>query len=63
MPILNTTRRPRRKARSSLPLFDWARDGELLSQVAVRAVARRINVSPAVALVLAELSGLMRERH
>jgi hypothetical protein len=45
-------------------LFTWSRDAELLSTPAVRAITRRTGVSPALALVLAELAGLSREaRH
>jgi hypothetical protein len=41
-----------------------AREIELLSIHAVRRVVHRANVSPALALAIAELSGLMREvRH
>lgn len=41
-----------------------ARDIELLAVHAVRAVVRRAQVSPALALAIAELSGLIREpRH
>jgi hypothetical protein len=58
----SSTRRVRRKAHSCLPLFDWARDAELLIHPAVRAVTRRTHLSPALALAIAELSGLIRER-
>ncbi len=58
----NSMRRHRRKPRSRTPdLFDWARNRELLTTPAVRAVSRRTGVSPALALALAELSGLLRE--
>jgi hypothetical protein len=60
-----TTKRPLRKAKSRAPdLFAWSRNTELLKHTAVSAITRRVNVSPALALVFAELAGLMREtRH
>lgn len=59
----NSMRRRRRKACPCTPdLFDWARQRELLSTPAVRAVARRTGMSPALALAIAELAGLVRER-
>jgi hypothetical protein len=49
---LSNTKRSSRKAKSCPP------------DPAVRAVARRTNISPALALVVAELAGLTREvRH
>jgi hypothetical protein len=62
---LSNTKRSSRKAKSCPPdLFTWQRDTELLTNPAVRAVARRTNISPALALVVAELAGLTREvRH
>ncbi|GGK28222.1 hypothetical protein GCM10011322_13420 [Salinarimonas ramus] len=43
-------------------LFDWSRNRDLLSNPAVRRVARR-GLSPALALAIAELAGLgSRER-
>ncbi len=62
---LSIRKRSSRKAKSCAPdLFTWSRDTELLTNRTVRAIARRTNVSPALALVLAELAGLAREvRH
>jgi hypothetical protein len=57
----HNTRRPRRKAPVCPSLFDWNRSIELLNRPAVRTVARRARVSPALASVIAELSGLIRE--
>ena len=58
----HTMRRRRRKGGLRTPdLFDWARNRDLLTAPAVRAVSRRAGVSPALALALAELSGLSRE--
>jgi hypothetical protein len=55
-------RRRRRKACCCTPdLFDHARQVDLLTTPAVRAIQRRAGVSPALALALAELSGLSRE--
>ncbi|GEO19221.1 hypothetical protein [Microvirga aerophila] len=45
-------------------LLTWSRDNELLTHPPVRVITQRTNVSPALALVFAELAGLMREvRH
>jgi hypothetical protein len=65
MNSMPTTKRSLRKAKSCLPdLFAWSRKTELLAHPPVRVITRRANVSPALALVFAELSGLMREtRH
>ena len=62
---LPTTKRLRRKAESCPPdLFTWSRDTELLANPAVRAITRRTNVSPILALVVAELAGITRDaRH
>jgi hypothetical protein len=55
-------RRPRRKARSCSPdLFDWQRSQELLSAPSIRIIARKAQVSPALAAVIADLCGLSRE--
>jgi hypothetical protein len=57
-----TTKRSSRKAKSCLPdLFTWSRDTELHTHWAVRTITRRTNVSPALALVLAELVDIARE--
>ena len=55
-------RRSRRKARSSSPdLFDWQRTQELLSAPTIRTIARKAQVSPALAAVIADLCGFSRE--
>jgi len=55
-------RRLRRKARSCSPdLFDWQRGQDLLSAPTIRTITRKAQVSPAVAVVIAELCGLSRE--
>jgi hypothetical protein len=55
-------RRSRRKARSCSPdLFDWQCSQELLSAPTIRTIARRAQVSPALAAVIADLCGLSRE--
>ncbi len=62
----NSTRaRSTRKAKPCLPdLFSWSRDVEHLTSPAVRSIMRRTGYSPSVALVIAELAGLVREgRH
>jgi hypothetical protein len=61
----NTRLRPSRKAKSCAPdLFDWARQSELKTTPAIRAITRRANVSPALVLALAELAGFRQEvRH
>jgi hypothetical protein len=61
----SNTLRATRKAKSCAPdLFDWARQNELNTTPAIRAISRRAGVSPALALTLAELAGLTREaRH
>jgi hypothetical protein len=57
-------RKTRRKARGgalsrdSLPLFDWAQSQGLLEHPPVRHLVRQNRLSPALALVYAELSGL-----
>ena len=61
MQQLYNTRRPRRKAPVCTSLSDWERSVEVLNRPAVRTVARRARVSPALASVIAELSGLIRE--
>ena len=54
---------PKRQAKAGAPdLFDWSREAELLTHPAVRAVVSQAKVSPALALTIAELSGLMRGR-
>jgi hypothetical protein len=57
----HSMRRTRRKAPVCPSLFDWERSVELLNLPAVRTVARRARVSPALASVIVELSGLIRE--
>lgn len=58
----HSMRRRRRKACLRTPdLFDWARNRELLTAPAVRAISRRTGMNAVLALVLAELSGLSRE--
>ncbi len=58
-----TMRRSRRKARQSTPdLFERSRDQDILNIPAVRTVARRAGVGPALALALAELAGFIKER-
>ena len=55
-------RRSRRKARSCSPdLFDWQRSQELLSAPTIRTIARKAQVSPALAAVIADLCGFSRE--
>jgi hypothetical protein len=55
-------RRPRRKARSRSPdLFDWQCSQELLSAPTIRTIARKAQVSPARAAVIADLCGFSRE--
>ncbi len=62
MHSLNSTNRRRQKAKSRLPdLFTWAREAELMRQPPVRTLMQRTGCSPAVALALAELAGLLRE--
>ena len=62
MPKYSSTRSRGRKAKSRLPdLFSWARDAELMRQPPVRTLMQRTGCSPAVALALAELAGLLRE--
>ncbi len=57
-----TTRSRGRKAQPCAPdLFTFARDAELLNQRSVRSIARRTGSSPALALAIAELAGLIRE--
>jgi hypothetical protein len=61
----NSRLRSSRKAKSCAPdLFDWARQNELRAPPAIRAITRHVNVSPALALALAELAGFGQEaRH
>ena len=55
-------RRSRRKARSCSPdLFDWQCSQELLSAPTIRTIARKAQVSPALAAVIADLCGFSRE--
>ncbi|WP_047191807.1 hypothetical protein [Microvirga vignae] len=65
MKTLHIIKRISRKAKSRLPdLFDWARQNELHAHTAIRAITRRTGVSPALALVIAELAGLTTQvRH
>ncbi len=59
---LSTTNRRRREAKSRVPdLFTWAREADLMRQPPVRTLMQRTSCSPAVALALAELAGLLRE--
>ena len=51
-----------RKAVAWPDLFERARDQDLLTIPAVRTVARRAGVGPALALALAELAGFIQER-
>lgn len=54
--------RSKRKAKvCASDLFQWSRDAELLTIHSVRSVAHRTKASPALALTIAELSGLLRE--
>ena len=63
--------RPYRKSRRSarggalssagLPLFDWADTRTLLERASVRHLVRRTRISPALALVYAELAGFSVE--
>ena len=57
-----TGSRPHAKTLSNFPrdndLFDFARDQENLARLAVRRLARRLRVSPTMAALIAELSGL-----
>jgi hypothetical protein len=58
----HSMRRLRRKARSCSPdLFDWQHRQELLSAPTIRTIARKAQVSPALAAVIADLCGLSRE--
>ncbi len=62
MQNLNSTNRRRRKAKSRLPdLFSWAREADLMRQPPVRTLMQRTGCSPALALAIAELAGLLRE--
>ena len=55
-------RRSRRKARSCSPdLFEWQCSQELLSAPTIRTIARKAQVSPALAAVIADLCGFSRE--
>jgi hypothetical protein len=52
---------PKRQAKAGAPdLFDWSRETELLTYPVIRTVVSQAKVSPALALTIAELSGLMR---
>ena len=63
--------RPYKKSRRSarggalssagLPLFDWADTRSLLERAPVRHLVRRNRISPALALVYAELAGFSLE--
>jgi hypothetical protein len=46
---------------ANLPLFDWQSRQELMSVPTVRTIARKAQVSPALAAVIADLCGLSRE--
>ncbi len=46
---------------ASLPLFDWQCSQELLSAPTIRTIARKAQVSPALAAVIVDLCGLSRE--
>ncbi len=62
MPKTFSMRRSRRKARSCSPdLFDWQCSQELLSAPTIRTIARKAQVSPALAAVIADLCGFYRE--
>ncbi len=62
MPKHFSMRRSRRKARSCSPdLFDWQCSQELLSAPTIRTIARKAQVSPALAAVIADLCGFYRE--
>ncbi len=55
-------RRSRRKARLRSPdLFDWQCSQELLSAPTIRTIVRKAQVSPALAAVIADLCGFLRE--
>ncbi len=43
---------------AGLPLFDWAQSAALLQHPAIRHLVRTKRMSPALALVYAELTGL-----
>jgi hypothetical protein len=61
MQKLSNTTRQKRKATTCPPdLFAWSQDTSLLSTPSIRAIVRRAQVSPAVAAVISELSGLGR---
>lgn len=56
------TSQARRKGKVCEPdLFQWSREAEILAIPSVRTIARRTKASPALALSIAELSGLLRE--
>ncbi len=46
---------------ANLPLFDWQNRQELMSVPTIRTIARKAQVSPALAAVIADLCGLSRE--
>jgi hypothetical protein len=59
---LNSMRPTGRKALPCSPdLFDWQQSRDLLSTPSIRTIARKANVSPAVAAVIADLCGFSRE--
>jgi hypothetical protein len=57
----NIMRRPRRKATCQTDLFGLAHDTDHLAFPGVRVVLSKVNVSPAVAFVIAMAAGLVRE--
>ena len=46
---------------ANLPLFDWQSRQELMSAPTIRTIARKAQVSPALAAVIADLCGFSRE--
>ena len=62
MKLCNMKARKRQAKVGAPDLFDWSREAELLTHPVVRAVVCQAKVSPALALTIAELSGLMRGR-
>jgi hypothetical protein len=59
----HNTKKSKSKTKLCTPdLFSWSRDTELLQNSSLRTIARRAGVSPATALVLAELAGLSARR-
>lgn len=57
----HSTRRSRRKVLAHPDLFAYAAEVELLSARSIRTIVRRSRVSPAVAGLIADLCGLVRE--